>query len=134
MCEHMTGNWTISLVTQPSKNELARLCKNLARRILACKTCLARARDMSLFLHVSCTIRLAHILQEMVQDFARVAARIFLAHFLQDLARIGARLCKNHARKDCARILQESCMQDLLGTCTRYAIFAGKRILLWVKE
>ena len=34
-----------------SKNKHARLCKNLA-----CKTCLARARDMSLFLHDSCTI------------------------------------------------------------------------------
>ena len=66
---------------------------------------------MSLFLH-----NLAHILQEMVQDFARVAARIFLAHFLQDLARIGARLCKNRARKGTyrmhvlhARFLQDSC-------------------------
>ena len=45
-------------------------CKNLA-----CKTCLARACDnMSLFLHDSCTI-LHIILQEIMQDFARVAAR-----------------------------------------------------------
>ena len=42
------------LLLHPAKTNLqdhARLYKNLA-----CKTCLARARDMSLFLHDSCTI------------------------------------------------------------------------------
>ena len=57
---------------------------------------------MSLFLHN--LARFLHILarfvQEMVQDFARDAARIITCKFgvsctfLQDLARIGARLCK----------------------------------------
>ena len=47
----------------PAKTNLqdhARLCKN------ACKTCLARARDMSLFLHDSCTI-----LHQFLQDLAK---------------------------------------------------------------
>ena len=88
-------------------------CKNLA-----CKTCLARAHDMSLFLH-----NLARFLPEMVQDFARDAARIITCKcgvsctFLQNLARIGARLCKkrdiSRARAKQvlhARFLQDSCM------------------------
>ena len=94
-----------TVLSDPSKNELARSCKILARlcKNLACKTCMARARDMSLFLHDSCTILqdLAHILQEMVQDFARDAARIITRKFRvsctiswQDLARIVQELCK----------------------------------------
>ena len=45
-----------SLHQEPSKNELARSCKIVqeACKNLACKTCLARARDMSLFF--SCMI------------------------------------------------------------------------------
>ena len=64
---------------------------------------------------------LAHILQEMVQDFAKDAARIILPAslhiFLQDLARIDARLCKNRARKGtyCVHVPSKSCMQD---SCT----------------
>ena len=91
-----------TVLSDPSKNELARSCK-----ILACKTCMARARDMSLFLHDSCTILqdLAHILQEMVQDFARDAARIITRKFRVSCTiscKICARSCKN-----CARIVQE---------------------------
>ena len=55
----------------PAKMNLqdhARLCKNLA-----CKTCLARARDISLFLHDSCTI---------------------LHQFFQDLAKKKKKMCK----------------------------------------
>ena len=98
----------------PAKTNLqdhARLCKNLA-----CKTCLARARNMPLFLHNSCTIlhiscnKWCKILQELLQE----ELPAFLAHFLQDLARIGARLCKNHARKGTYRVHvpSKSCMQD----------------------
>ena len=67
-------------------------CKNLA-----CKTCLARARDMSLFLHDSCTI-LHQFLQDLVKKCARNA---FLQQLLQNLAPFLARyvrLCKNRAR------------------------------------
>ena len=47
---------------------------------------------------------LAHILQEMVQDFARDAARIITGVSLQDLARIGARLCnKRDISRACAK-------------------------------
>ena len=58
----------------------------------------------------------AHILQEMVQDFARDAARIVtckFAHFLQDLARMV---------QDCARIVQEK--EHI--ACTCQASFACK--------
>ena len=105
---------------QPSKNELARSCKNLA-----CKTCMARACDMSLFLHDSCTILqdLAHILQEMVQDFARDAARIITCKFGVSCTiscKICARSCKivqesckkrdiSHARVPCKSCMQDSC-------------------------
>ena len=68
---------------------------------------MARARDMSLFLHDSCTILQdrAHILQEMVQDFARDAARIIITckfgvsctifcKILQDMCKIAQESCK----------------------------------------
>ena len=78
---------------------------------------MARARDiLARFLH-----NLVHILQEMVQDFARDAARIitckFGTFFVSDLARIGARLCKNRARKGTYRVHlpSKSCKQD---SCT----------------
>ena len=47
---------------------------------------------MSLFLHDSCTI--LHILQEMVQDFARVAARIITCISCTFFARSCKNLCK----------------------------------------
>ena len=92
----------------------------------------------------SCTIlarflhNLAHTLQEMLQDFARVA---FLAHFLQYLARIGARLCKNCARtghiactcqaslacKNLARFLHDLASSLLLGSY-RLAALPNMRI------
>ena len=82
----------------PAKTNLqdhARLCKNLA-----CKTCLAHARDMSLFLHDSCTILHISCKKSVVQDFARDAARIITCKFAQFFARS----CKNWCK-----IVQESC-------------------------
>ena len=75
----------------------ARLCKNLA-----CKTCLARARDMSLFLHFlaqSCT-NSCKILQKKCKKLQLVLQHLakFLARYVQDCARI---------MQDCARIVQE---------------------------
>ena len=102
----------------PAKTNLqdhARLCKNLA-----CKTCLARARDMSLFLHDSCTILHISCKKSVVQDFARDVARIITCKFAQFFARSCkncARLCKNHARKGTYRVHvpSKSYMQD---SCT----------------
>ena len=105
-------NWTY-----PSKNELARSCKNLA-----CKTCLARARDMSLFLHDSCTIlhtsckKWCKILQEMLQEKLPASLHIFckiLQELVQDCARImqekGHITCTCQASLAC-KILAQSCM------------------------
>ena len=92
----------------PAKTNLqdhARLCKNLA-----CKTCLARARDMSLFLHDSCTILHYYSLQKNVQETPNLqviilaaslakSCTIFLARYVQDSC---ARIVQ-----DCARIVQE---------------------------
>ena len=98
----------------PSINELARLCKNLA-----CKTCLARARDMSLFLHDSCTI-----LPQFLQDLAKKCANLQVIILAASLAnsytiscKICARLCINRARKGTYRVHvpSKSCMQD---SCT----------------
>ena len=106
----------------PAKTNLqdhARLCKNLARILQA-----RLARDMSLFLHNSCTSlhisckKWCKILQELLQES-------FLAHFLQDLARIGARLCKKRdilraslACKILARFLHDLASSFLLGRMT----------------
>ena len=106
-------------MNNPSKNELARSCKIVQEscKNLACKTCTRYVPFLARFLH-----NLAHILQEMVQDFARVAATAFLAHFLQDLARIGARFCKKRdilraslACKILARFLHDLASSFLLG-------------------
>ena len=89
----------------PAKTNLqdhARLCKNLA-----CKTCMARARDISLFLHNSCTI-LARSCTYLARNGARnsklagnyscsISCKI-LHHFLQDMCKI---------LQDSARIVQE---------------------------
>ena len=65
-------------------------CKNLA-----CKSCLAHARDMSLYLH--------NLAQEMVQDFARVnCCKNNYLHFLHIFCKILQELVQ-----DCARIVQE---------------------------
>ena len=110
-------------ISYPAKTNLqdhARLCKNLA-----CKTCMERARDMSLFLHDSCTILhiSSKILQKNVQETPNLQVIIlaaslanlapFLARYVQDLAR----LCKNRARKGTYRVHvpYKSCMQD---SCT----------------
>ena len=70
-------------------------CKNLA-----CKTCLARARDMSLFLHVSCTI---------------------LAQSCTYLARNGARFCKSCCKNNYLHFLHIFCkiLQELVHDCAR---------------
>ena len=75
----------------------ARWCKNFA-----CKTCLARARDM----HDSCTI--LHIyLARNGKDFARDAARIIVPASLEFLAHFFARSALQELVQDCARIVQE---------------------------
>ena len=121
----------------PSKNELARSCRILARlcKNLACKTCMARARDMSLFLHDSCTILqdLAHILQEMVQDFARDAARIITCKFgvsCTFFCKILQELVQDCARKGTYRVHapSKSCMQDF---CTILHDLASSFLLGW---
>ena len=64
----------------PAKTNLqdhARLCKNLA-----CKTCLARACDMSLFLHDSCTI-----LHQFLQDLAKNCANLQVIILAASLAK-----------------------------------------------
>ena len=85
----------------PAKTNLQDHARNLA-----CKTCLARARDMCIFLHDSCTI-----LHQFLQDLAKKCARNsklagnyscskILHHFLQDMCKILQDMCK---------IVQESC-------------------------
>ena len=82
---------------------------------------MARARDMSLFLHDSCTILqdLAHILQEMVQDFARDAARIITCKFgvsCTFFCKIFKNWCKIVQEKGHrVHAPSKSCMQD---SCT----------------
>ena len=90
----------------PSKNELARSCKNLARILHArlawhvhaiCPSSCTILHDSCTILHDSCTTILA-------RNGARFCKRCcknnylqvwsFLHFFWQDLARIGARLCK----------------------------------------
>ena len=97
----------------PAKTNLqdhARLCKNLARsckivqescKNLACKTCLARARDMSLFLHDSCTI-----LHQFLQDLAKNVQAIILAATLAKSCTISCKICARLC-KNCARNVQE---------------------------
>ena len=88
----------------------ARLCKNLA-----CKTCLARARDMSLFLHDSCTILHQSCLARSCKKTCKLAGNYFcsisckiLHHFLCKI------MCKNRARKGTYRVHvpSKSCMQN----------------------
>ena len=65
---------------------------------------MARARDMSLFLHDSCTILqdLAHIFQEMVQETSNLQVIILAA----SLAKSCTISCKIHVQ-DSARIVHE---------------------------
>ena len=101
----------------PAKTNLqdhARLCKNLA-----CKTCLARASDMSLFLHDSCTI-LHQFLLDLAKNCANLQVIILAASLAKSCTiscKICARLCKNRARKGTYRVHvpSKSCMQD---SCT----------------
>ena len=94
------------------KNELARSCKNLARILLS--------RDM-LFLHDSCTILHIPCKKWRKTDFARDAARIsctfFAGKILQELVQECARIVQEkgpyrvqdlHARS--CKILAQSCM------------------------
>ena len=76
----------------PAKTNLqdhARLCKNLA-----CKTCLARARDMS---HDSCTI-LHQFLQKKCARNSKLAGNYSCSISCKISCKIWARLCKNRAR------------------------------------
>ena len=86
----------------PSINELARSCKIVQEfcKNLECKTCLARARDMSLFLRVSCTI---------------------LAQSCTYLARNGARFCKSCCKNNYLHFLHIFCkiLQELVQDCAR---------------
>ena len=98
----------------PSKNELARSCKNLARILHA---------SLAWHMHVICPFSCS-ILAQSCTYLARNGARfcksccknnyLHFLHILQDLARIGARLCKNRARKGTYRVHMpsKSCMQD----------------------
>ena len=75
----------------PSKNELARSCKNLARIL---------AYDMSLFLHNFCTI-LHQFLQDLaknVQEMQVIILAATLAKSCTNSCKICARLCKNRAK------------------------------------
>ena len=83
--------------TTPSKNELARSCKIVQESCMQdlLGTCTQYVPFLARFLH-----NLAHILQEMEQDFARDAARIITCKF----AHFFARSCKNWCK-----IVQESC-------------------------
>ena len=76
-------------------NDHARLCKNLA-----CKTCLARARDMSLFLRT--------ILHQFLQKMCKLAgnyscsiSRKILHHFLQDMCKYRARIVQEKGHIAC---------------------------------
>ena len=108
----------------PSKNELARSCKIVQESCM--QDLLARARDMSLFLHDSCTI-LHQFLQDLPKKMCKtpnlqviiLAASLapFLARYVQDLARYvqdcartkGHIACTCHASLAC-KILAQSCM------------------------
>ena len=92
-----------------SKNELARLCKNLA-----CKTCLACARDiLSLFLHDSCTY-----LARNGERFCKSCCKNNYLHFLHIFCKIMA--CKNWCK-----IVQESCKQrDISRACAKQVLHA----------
>ena len=87
-------------------------------RNLACKTCLARARDMSIFLHRFLHQILAKNVQETpnLNSSCSISCKI-LHHFLQGSWKICARLCKNRVRKGTYRVHvpSKSCMQD---SCT----------------
>ena len=106
----------------PSKNELARSCKIVQEscKNLACKTCLARARDvpfLARFLH-----NLAPILARSCKKCARNASNYscinsckILHHFLQDMCEIVQESCKKRPRKGhiaCTHVPSKSCMQD----------------------
>ena len=96
-------------VLQPSKNELARSCKNLAR------SC---TQDLHAICPFSCTI-LHQFLQDLaknVQEMQVIILAATLAKSCTISCKICARLCKNRARKGTyrvqvlhARFLQDSC-------------------------
>ena len=103
-----------SIPTQQKRTcNTARLCKNLA-----CKTCMACARDMSLFLHNSCTI-LHLFLQNLASNVQEtpnlqviiLAASLapFLARYVQDLARYVQESCKKGTHVPCKSCMQDSC-------------------------
>ena len=111
---HARLAWHMLAICPFSCTILALSCKNLA-----CKTCMAHARDMSLFLHDSCTILqdLAHISQEMCKRCCKnnyLQVWSFLHHFLQEILQDSARIvqeiaCTCHASLAC-KILAQSCM------------------------
>ena len=95
---------------QQQEKDHARSCKDLA-----CKTCLTRARDMSLFLHDSCTI-LHQFLQDLAKNVQGMQAIILAATLAKSctISWCPARLCKSRARKGTYRVHvpSKSCMQD----------------------
>ena len=121
---------------EPSKKELARSCKIVQEscKNLACKTCLARARDMSLFLHDSCTIShqflqdLAKNVQEMQIIILAATLAPFLARYVQDCARIVQEMCKKRdiSRARAKQVLHARFLQD---SCTILHDFASSFLL-----
>ena len=112
-------------LSPPSKNELARSCKNLA-----CKTCLARARDMSLFLHnlaQSCTnsckiCKKSARNSKLTGNYSCSISCKILHHFLQESCKIvqekGHIACTCQASLACkilARFLHDLASSFLLG-------------------
>ena len=108
----------------PSKNELARSCKVVQESCMQdlLGTCMRYVPFLARFLHDSCTI----LHKEMVQDFARVAARIitcisctFFARSCKNWCKIVQELCKKGTYR--VHVPCKSCMQDarfLQDSCT----------------
>ena len=131
---------------QPAKTNLqdhARLCKNLA-----CKTCLACARDMSLFLHDSCTMlhNSCKILKKkkcgrnskLAGNYSCSISCKILHHFLQDMCKImqdSARIVQEKGHIACKSCMQDSCtiLHDLVSSfllpCNKAASRSGQPAL-----
>ena len=119
---NMTYQQLLHLPAKTNLQDHARLCKNLA-----CKTCMARARDMSLFLHDSCTIlqdatylaRNGARNSKLAGNYSCSISCKIVHHFLQEMCKIlqdSARIvqekghvaCTCHASLAC-KILAQSC-------------------------
>ena len=111
VCSKIEQSGVLFIPAKTNLQDHARILQESCMQVLL-GTCTQYVPFLARFLH-----NLAHILQEMVQDFARVAARIITCISCTFFARIGARLFKNRARKGTyrmqvlhARFLQDSCM------------------------